>query len=57
MENYEKLRELVNNMEKDIIKFGEKNNKSAGVRIRKDCQTIKDMCQKIRVEISSKNKE
>lgn len=54
MELYEKLKGLVAELEADFSKFYEKGNKTAGTRVRKGCQDIKNLCQEIRVDISSK---
>jgi hypothetical protein len=54
MELYEQLKQLVANLEEDATKFYEKSNKAAGTRVRKGCQEIKNLCQDIRVDVSSK---
>ena len=54
MELYEELKNLVANLEEDATKFYEKSNKAAGTRVRKGCQDIKNLCQDIRVDVSSK---
>ena len=54
MELYEQLKTLVATLEEDVTKFYEKGNKTAGTRIRKGCQDIKNLCQEIRVDVSSK---
>ncbi len=54
MELYEELKNLVSNLEEDASKFYEKGNKAAGTRVRKACQDIKNLCQDIRVDVSSK---
>ena len=54
MELYEELKNLVSNLEEDVSKFYEKGNKAAGTRVRKGCQDIKNLCQDIRVDVSSK---
>jgi hypothetical protein len=54
MELYEKLKDLVTELEADFSKFYEKGNKTAGTRVRKGCQDIKNLCQEIRVDVSSK---
>jgi hypothetical protein len=53
---YEQLKELVNSLEVDVNKYYNKNNKTAGVRVRKGCQDIKKICQDLRIDISNKNK-
>lgn len=54
MEKVNKLKELVLSLEDDAIKFYEKDNKSAGTRVRKTLQEIKGLAQEIRKEISEK---
>lgn len=57
MENFKDLKETVLALEEDAIKFYEKNNKAAGVRLRKGLQDIKSLSQVIRQDVSTKNKE
>ena len=54
MENFENLKTLVNHLEEDVTKFYDKGNKAAGTRVRKGCQEVKNLCQEIRVDVSSK---
>ncbi|MHA2010655.1 MAG: histone H1 [Promethearchaeota archaeon] len=54
MELYEQLKNLVSQLDEDMNKFYDKGNKAAGTRVRKGCQDIKNMCQDIRVDVSSK---
>lgn len=56
MENFNELKALIANMEEDVTKFYEKDNKAAGVRVRKTLQEIKGLAQTMRVEVSDKNK-
>jgi hypothetical protein len=42
-------------MQEDITKFYEKDNKAAGVRIRKALQGVKETAQIMRNEVSAKN--
>ena len=56
VENYEKLKVLVESLELDIHKSAN-GNKSAGVRVRKGLQDVKNLAQELRLEISAKNKE
>ena len=56
MENFNELKALVANMEEDVTKFYDKDNKAAGVRVRKTLQEIKGLAQTMRVEVSDKNK-
>lgn len=55
MENFNDLKALVAGMEEDMAKFYEKDNKAAGVRIRKALQEIKGLAQTMRNEVSEKN--
>jgi hypothetical protein len=57
MENFKDLKETVLALEEDAIKFYEKGNKAAGVRLRKGLQDIKSLSQVIRQDVSTKNKE
>lgn len=57
MELYEQLKNLVAELEGDFSKFYEKGNKAAGTRVRKGCQDIKNLCQDIRVNVSSKKND
>lgn len=57
MENFVKLKELVNSLGEDAEKFFEKGNGAAGTRVRKSLQEIKSLAQEIRNEVTSlKNK-
>ena len=51
METYEKIKELVASMEKDMDAFYVKGNKSAGTRVRTACQEIKKLAQDLRVNV------
>ena len=57
MEKFNELKTLVANLEEDATKFYEKDNKAAGVRLRKGLQDIKAMAQALRLDISGKNKK
>jgi hypothetical protein len=57
MEKFNELKELINNLEEDAKKFFEKENKAAGVRLRKGLQDVKAMAQGVRVSVSEKVKE
>lgn len=57
MNQYEKLKLLVLNLEEDFAKFYEKENNAAGTRARKGMQDLKVLAQEIRQEIQErKNK-
>ena len=51
MENYEKIKELVESMQKDMEAFYVKGNKSAVTRIRTACQDLKKIAQDLRVNV------
>jgi hypothetical protein len=57
MELYDQLVKLVSELNEDVTKFYDKGNKAAGTRVRKTCQDIKNLCQEIRVDVSSKKTE
>ncbi len=52
MENFEKLKTIIANMEGDVIKFNQ-GNKSAGTRVRKALQEVKSTAQDLRLEIQA----
>jgi hypothetical protein len=55
---YSQLRDIVLQMEDDFEKFYEKSNKAAGTRVRKHMQDLKELAQKIRLEVQEiKNDE
>jgi hypothetical protein len=56
MENYEKLVALVEAMKEDIDKFFAKGNKSAGTRVRTQCQDLKKLAQEIRLDVQNAKK-
>jgi hypothetical protein len=57
MELFNELKALVASLEEDATKFYEKNNKAAGVRLRKGLQDIKSMAQALRVDVSEKKQK
>ncbi len=54
MDRLQELKELVNSFEKDFIKFYERNNKSAGTRVRKAMNDLKRKAQEIRREVQER---
>ena len=56
MKKFEELQTLVDSLEYAATKFYDKGNKSAGTRLRKGCQAIKNVCQEIRKEVSELKK-
>jgi hypothetical protein len=57
MESFNELKAMIASMEEDVIKFYDKGNKAAGVRVRKTLQDVKTLAQSMRQEVSAKNKE
>lgn len=57
MENFNDLKTMIASMEEDVVKFYEKGNKAAGVRVRKTLQEVRTLAQAMRLEVSAKNKE
>ena len=54
---FDELQDSVNDCQTDVSKFIEGNN-SAGTRVRKAMQTIKNLCQNVRVEVQEqKNRD
>ena len=56
MQKFNDLKNLINSLEADVIKFYEKENAAAGTRVRKGMQDIKKLVQDIRVEVQNKKK-
>ncbi len=56
MERIEELKALIVEIEAEADKFYNKGNKAAGTRLRKGCQTLKNLAQEIRVDVSEKKK-
>ncbi len=51
MERFEQLKQLVMALEADFVKFYDKNNQTAGTRVRKGMQDLKNLAQSIRNEV------
>ncbi|MFN0199963.1 MAG: histone H1 [Bacteroidia bacterium] len=51
MENFDKLKGLLNALENDAKKFYEKGNGAAGTRLRTGLQEIKELAHELRKEI------
>ena len=51
MEKYEEIKGLIAELEADVEKFYKNGNKSAGVRIRKAMQDVKNLAQELRVHV------
>lgn len=57
MDKFNELKKIVADLEEDAIKFYDKSNKAAGVRLRKGLQDIKTLAQVLRQDVSAKNNE
>ena len=58
MKKFEELKALIDSLEGDADKFYNKANSSAGTRVRKGMQDLKNIAQAIRAEVQDlKNKE
>ncbi len=57
MNRYQELLDLVKSFEKDFEKFFEKNNKTAGVRVRKHMQELRKFAQDIRAEVQNRKED
>ncbi len=53
MDRFNQLKELIASFEKDFEKFYVKENKTAGVRVRKHMQTLRQVAQDIRNEVQA----
>lgn len=54
MNQFDSLQKHVKDLEEDFMKFYQKDNKVAGTRIRKGMQELKEMAQKIRVDVQNR---
>jgi len=54
MEKFEKVKQLVADLESDVNKFYNKSNGAAGTRVRKAMQDLKVLAGEIRKEITEK---
>lgn len=54
MENFKKLKELIETAEQDAVKFYNNGNKVAGTRLRAALQQSKVLAQAIRNEVTAK---
>ena len=52
MELFNEIKQIVDEAEKDAIKFYERGNKTAGIRLRKAMQEIKGLAQNLRLEVN-----
>ncbi len=53
MNPYHKLETLILSLKDEFEKFYEKNNKKAGIRVRKGMQEVKVFAQEIRTEVQN----
>ena len=57
MKKFNEVKDLIASLEGDFEKFYDKGNQAAGTRVRKGMQDLKNMAQKIRIEVQNiKNK-
>ncbi|MEM7055662.1 MAG: histone H1 [Bacteroidota bacterium] len=54
MNHFHSLHKHIKDLEEEFEKFYEKGNKVAGTRIRKGMQELKELAQKVRVDIQSR---
>ena len=54
MEHFDKLKDMVGELEQDFSEFYGKGNKAAGRRIRKAMQEMKGLAQEVRVDVQAK---
>ncbi|MHB9148138.1 MAG: histone H1 [Candidatus Amoebophilus sp.] len=57
MKEFENLLKHVKDLEEDFTKFYDKNNKAAGTRIRKGMLELKQISQRIRLEVQNRKNE
>ena len=53
---FDDLQDVINDCQNDVTKFVEGNN-SAGTRVRKAMQTVKQLAQAVRVEVQDQKNE
>ena len=51
MTRFEEIRDLILGLEGDFDKFYAKDNQAAGTRVRQGMQALKELAQKIRMEV------
>ena len=54
MNHFDSLYNYVKGLEEDFTKFYEKGNKTAGTRVRKGMQELKELAQKIRADVQDR---
>ena len=51
MENFDRIKEVMEAAEADVAKFVEKGNKAAGTRVRRAMQEVKKLAQQVRLDV------
>lgn len=51
MSRFDDIKNMVSDLEEDMVKFYKKGNKAAGTRARKGLQALKKLAQEVRLEI------
>ncbi|RZM21389.1 MAG: histone H1 [Pedobacter sp.] len=54
MEKFEKVKQLISDIQTDVEKFYNANNSAAGTRVRKGMQDLKVLATDIRKEVTEK---
>lgn len=58
IKEFEELKNMVSESEVDFVKFTTKGNSAAGTRLRKSMANVRDLAQKIRLDVQKeKNSE
>jgi hypothetical protein len=56
MDKFNELKTLIANLEEEATKFYDKQNKAAGLRLRKGLQEVKTLAQELRLNVSETKK-
>lgn len=54
MNQFETIKNMLMDLEKDFEKFYDKGNNAAGTRVRKGLQDLKNQCQEIRLDVQNR---
>jgi hypothetical protein len=54
MNQFDSLYKHIKGLEDDFVKFYDKGNKTAGTRIRKGMQALKELAQTIRLDVQNR---
>lgn len=54
MNQFETVKNMLMDLEKDFEKFYDKGNNAAGTRVRKGLQDLKNKCQEIRLDVQNR---